>query len=914
MDIKENLRLQEARNQQAAWKKWGPYLSERQWGTVREDYSEGGDAWGYFTHDQSRARAYHWGEDGLGGISDDEQRLCFALALWNGADPILKERLFGVTNSEGNHGEDAKEYYYYLDSTPTHSYMKYLYKYPQAAFPYDDLVSTNRSRSRAEMEYELLDTGVFDDDRYFDVFVEYAKAAPDDLLIEISIFNRGMQPAEIHVLPTLWFRNTWSWASGAPRPLLKQVKGPAGVSAVAASHPDLGERTLYCQSGPDGKAVPLLFTENETNTERIFGAPNASPYVKDAFHNFIIHGQSGAVNPQGQGSKSAPYYRLVVSPGEHETIRLRLTEVAPHALKAAYPGSGGDPFGDFDGVLAERKREADEFYDYISPDSLSRDQASVLRQALAGMLWSKQYYYYDLDRWLVERGADPLSPGQREAPRNSQWYHMVNADVISMPDKWEYPWYAAWDLAFHTIALLMVGPDFAKEQLALMLREDYLHPNGQIPAYEWNFGDVNPPVHAWATVFTYLTEQQLSGQGDLKFLEHAFHKLALNFTWWINRKDLTGKNVFQGGFLGLDNIGVFDRSAPLPTGGHLEQADGTAWMVFYSQMMLQIAIELALHDPVYEDMAIKFYEHFLYIAAAMDRIGDNEDEMWDEQDGFYYDLLRLPDGTCQRLKVRSMVGLLPLCAATVFPSDSLPKLPRFLERARWIRENRPGLMANIHDTRTAGYNDRRLLSPLNDTKLRRVLAYMLDENEFLSPYGIRALSRDHLEHPFVLNLGGSEYRVEYLPAESNSGMFGGNSNWRGPIWMPMNALLVRALLQLYTYYGDSFQIECPTRSGNQMNLYQVAEEIANRLAGIFLRGADGRRPVFGGAEKLQTDPHWRDYILFYEYFHGDNGAGLGASHQTGWTGLIARLLQLFAGTDAGQMLQSGVRSSIDIHD
>ncbi|HLE13894.1 MAG TPA: hypothetical protein VI776_04030, partial [Anaerolineales bacterium] len=730
----------------------------------------------------------------------------------------------------------------------------------------------------------------------------------------ISIFNRGMQPAEIHVLPTLWFRNTWSWASGAPRPLLKQVKGPAGVSAVAASHPDLGERTLYCQSGPDGKAVPLLFTENETNTERIFGAPNASPYVKDAFHNFIIHGQSGAVNPQGQGSKSAPYYRLVVSPGEHETIRLRLTEVAPHALKAAYPGSGGDPFGDFDGVLAERKREADEFYDYISPDSLSRDQASVLRQALAGMLWSKQYYYYDLDRWLVERGADPLSPGQREAPRNSQWYHMVNADVISMPDKWEYPWYAAWDLAFHTVALLMVDPDFAKEQLALMLREDYLHPNGQIPAYEWNFGDVNPPVHAWATVFTYLTEQQLSGQGDLKFLEHAFHKLALNFTWWINRKDLTGKNVFQGGFLGLDNIGVFDRSAPLPTGGHLEQADGTAWMVFYSQMMLQIAIELALHDPVYEDMAIKFYEHFLYIAAAMDRIGDNEDEMWDEQDGFYYDLLRLPDGTCQRLKVRSMVGLLPLCAATVFPSDSLPKLPRFLERARWIRENRPGLMANIHDTRTAGYNDRRLLSPLNDTKLRRVLAYMLDENEFLSPYGIRALSRDHLEHPFVLNLGGSEYRVEYLPAESNSGMFGGNSNWRGPIWMPMNALLVRALLQLYTYYGDSFQIECPTGSGNQMNLYQVAEEIANRLAGIFLRGADGRRPVFGGAEKLQTDPHWRDYILFYEYFHGDNGAGLGASHQTGWTGLIARLLQLFAGTDAGQMLQSGVRSSIDIHD
>jgi Mannosylglycerate hydrolase MGH1-like glycoside hydrolase domain len=914
MDIKENLRLQESRTKAAAWKHWGPYLSERQWGTVREDYSESGDAWGYFTHDQARSRAYRWGEDGLAGISDDRQQLCFALALWNGADPILKERLFGMTNSEGNHGEDVKEYYYYLDSTPTHSYMKYLYKYPQAAFPYEDLVLTNKSRSRKEMEYELLDTGVFADDRYFDVFVEYAKAAPEDLLIKISIFNRGDQPAEIHVLPTLWFRNTWSWVSDMPRQRLKQVKGPGETTTIAANHPKLGDRYLYCQSGPDGKAVPLLFTENETNTERIFGTPNASPYVKDAFHNYLIHEQAAAVNQQGEGSKAAPHYRLVVKPGESQMIHLRLCETTPKGLKKAYAGSGGDPFGDFDEVMAERNDEADAFYDYITPDSLSPDQASVLRQALAGMLWSKQFYYYDVDRWLVERGADPLSPSRREAPRNSQWYHMVNADIISMPDKWEYPWYAAWDLAFHTIALLMVDPDFAKEQLELMLREGYLHPNGQIPAYEWNFGDVNPPVHAWATIFTYFTEVQLYGQGDLKFLEHAFHKLAINFTWWINRKDLTGKNVFQGGFLGLDNIGVFDRSAPLPTGGHLEQADGTAWMVFFSQMMLEIATELALQDSVYEDMMIKFYEHFLYIASAMDRIGVNEDEMWDEEDGFYYDLLRLPDGTSQRLKVRSIVGLLPLCAATVFSGEDLPKLPRFLERARWMRENRPGLLVNIHDTGTPGYDNRRLLSPLDESKLRRILARMLDETEFLSPYGIRALSRQHLEHPFILEIGGSEYRVGYLPAESDSGMFGGNSNWRGPIWMPMNILLVRALLQMYTYYGNDFQVECPTGSGNLMNLYQVAEEISNRLASIFLRDASGRRPVFGGSEKFQSDPHWRDHLLFFEYFHGDNGAGLGASNQTGWTGLVARLLQLFGGTNPEQFLQIGTRASLDIHD
>ncbi len=894
----ELIRLQAAREQKKTWKKWGPYLSERQWGTVREDYSESGDAWGYFSHDHARSRAYRWGEDGLAGLSDDNQHLCFALALWNGEDSILKERLFGLTNSEGNHGEDVKEYYFYLDSTPTHAYMKYLYKYPQAAYPYDELVQGNAARTRHDFEYELLDTGVFDENRYFDVLVEYAKESPDDILIQITIANRGPDAAALHLLPTLWFRNTWSWGADAPpSPIIKQIDGPAGVSVMEASHPNLGIYYLYGEAAP-----PLLFTENETNTERIYSAPNRTPYVKDGFHNYVVRGQTGAVNPNQTGTKAAAHYQITVDAGQTEIIRLRLTVNSPANCK--------NPFSKhFDDIIKRRLAEADAFYDYITPNTLNRDAQMVLRQAMAGMLWTKQFYYYDVDRWLDEHGAGRLNPRPPRLPRNSQWYHMVNADIISMPDKWEYPWYAAWDLAFHTVALLMVDPDFAKSQLDLMLRENYLHPNGQIPAYEWNFGDVNPPVHAWATLFAYNVEEMLYGQGDVEFLEHAFQKLLLNFTWWVNRKDPAGRNVFEGGFLGMDNIGVFDRSAPLPTGGYLEQADGTAWMAFFSQNMLNIALRLAAQDPVYDDMAVKFFEHFLWIAAAMDRLGDNHDEMWDEADGFFYDLLRLPDGSATRLKVRSMVGLLPLCASTVIAPESFQKLDLFKARVQWFVNNRPELTANIHDVLEPGYADRRLLSILNRDKLRRVLAYMLDENEFLSPYGIRSLSRYHLEHPFIFTAGGQEYRVDYLPAESDTGMFGGNSNWRGPIWMPVNALLIQALLNLYAFYGNEFTVECPTGSGHQMTLFEVAREISNRLARIFLRDEQGQRPVYGGATKFQEDPHWRDHILFYEYFHGDNGAGLGASHQTGWTGVVARLIQLFGVVTAEQFLEAGRKAA-----
>jgi len=906
--IAENRRLDEARKQNIPWKKWGPYLTERQWGTVREDYSASGDAWGYFTHDQSRSRAYRWGEDGLGGISDDRQLLCFALALWNGQDPILKERLFGLTNSEGNHGEDVKEYYFYLDSTPTHSYMKYLYKYPQAAYPYEDLVRTNTARNRYDLEYELIDTGIFDQDRYFDVFVEYAKESPEEALIQVSVVNRGLEAAILHVLPTLWFRNTWSWFADAPRPVLKQIDGPSGVSVVAASHPELGECYLYCEGTPT-----LLFTENETNTERVFGVPNPSPYVKDSIHNAIVGGQREAVNPEQVGTKVAAHYALNLGASETRVIRLRLSDASPDSLRTARKLSR--QFGDhFQEIFAARLREADEFFDYITPDSLSEDHARVLRQALAGMLWTKQFFYYDVHRWLDERGADPLKTARQRAPRNDQWYHMVSAEIISMPDKWEYPWFAAWDLAFHTIALSMVDPDFAKQQLDLMLRERYLHPSGQIPAYEWNFGDVNPPVHAWATIFAYNVEQQLYGQGDVDYLKHAFQKLLLNFTWWVNRKDPTGKNVFEGGFLGLDNIGVFDRSAPLPTGGRLEQADGTAWMALFSQNMLQIALELAGHDRVYEDMALKFFEHFLWIAAAMDRMGEQQDEMWDEEDGFFYDLLRLPDGQAMRLKVRSLVGLLPLCASTTIQRHTFENLSAFRERARWFAQFRPELTANIHDVLKPGHADSHLLAILNEQKLRRVLARMLDEDEFLSPYGIRSLSRYHLEHPYIFTIGGMEYRVGYLPAESDTGMFGGNSNWRGPIWSPTNALLIRALLNLYLYYGNDFSVECPTGSGRFMTLHQVAEEIANRLARIFLRDEHGRRPVYGGSQKFQNDPNWRDYLLFYEYFHGDNGAGLGASHQTGWTGLVAKMIQLFGALNADHYLRGDVGRSFAYHD
>ena len=896
----EHARLEEAKTEAAHWKKWGPYLSERQWGTVREDYSEGGDAWNFFTHDHARSRAYRWGEDGIAGISDDKQRLCFALALWNGQDPILKERLFGLTNSEGNHGEDVKEYYFYLDSTPTHSYMKCLYKYPQAAFPYEDLVRTNARRTRDEMEYELLDTGVFDEDRYFDVFVEYAKAGPEDILIRVTAENRGPEAADLHLLPTLWFRNDWaSWISEANRapeaPELRQAAKGKG-STVSATHRLLGEFILFCEGD-----APLLFTDNVTNNERLFpGRPNSSPYAKDGINDCVVYGRQAAVNPEMRGTKAAAHYRLTIEGGGCATIRLRLSR------QDSLPRQ---PFGkEFDDMFAARMREADEFYAALTPPSVGADAARVMRQALAGMLWSKQFYFFDGDSWLEEHHSHPLHHGYRSS-RNSEWFHMLNEDVISMPDKWEYPWYAAWDLAFHTLPLAMADPDFAKEQLQLMLRGVYLHPSGQMPAYEWNFSDVNPPVHAWATLFLYRTELAMRGEADMEYLKTTFNKLVLNFTWWVNRKDRYGKNLFEGGFLGLDNIGVFDRSAPLPTGGYLEQADGTAWMALFTQNMSELAIELAAFDSDYEDMVLKFAEHFFFIAAAMNRPGG--EGMWDEEDGFYYDLLRLPDGSSQRLKVRSMVGLLPLAATTVIETSQRESIPGAMSQIMRRLKRMPELLDSIHKTGPGhlGVADRGILALVSEERLRRILSKMLDENEFLSPYGIRSLSKFHQANPFIFHVHGQEHRVDYLPAESDTGMFGGNSNWRGPVWIPVNIILIRALLNYYLYYGDNFRIECPSGSGKLMNLYEVGKEIADRLARIFTRGEDGRRPVYGGTEKFQTDPHWRDHILFYEYFHGDNGAGLGASHQTGWTGLVAKTIQLFGQLDPERTLREGKQAA-----
>jgi hypothetical protein len=883
-DVAEQTRLNEAREKGIPWKKWGPYLSERQWGTVREDYSTDGNAWEYFSHDQSRSRAYRWGEDGLGGISDDKQRLCFALALWNERDPILKERLFGLTNSEGNHGEDVKEYYFYVDSTPTHSYMKYLYKYPQREYPYSELVETNRRRTREDLEYELLDTGVFDDDRYFDVFVEYAKASPEDVLVRITVHNRGPEAARLRVLPTLWFRNTWSWGEDDRKPSLRE----AAPGVIEATHHDLGQYLLRCDGEPE-----LLFTENESHGERLWGSASASPYVKDAFHTCLVAGRPDAVNPYRVGTKAAAHYVVDVPGGGSRTIRLRLT-----------PADSRASFEDFERVFDRRLADADEFYQRIAPRALDEDQRRVHRQALAGMLWGKQFYYFDLEQWLSEHQSHPLLAEVRPHVRNAEWFHMLNADIISMPDKWEYPWYAAWDLAFHTVSLALVDFDFAKDQLLLMLRNLYCHPNGQIPAYEWNFSDVNPPVHAWATLHLYKMERTL-GRADVRFLERSFQGLMLNFNWWVNRKDPTGRNVFAGGFLGLDNIGVFDRSAALPTGGSLEQADGTAWMAFYCECMLEMALILCEYDAMYEDVAFKFIQHFMWIAYAMDRIGKHHDEMWDEEDGFFYDLLRTPDGRAARLKVRSMVGLLPLCASTVFEPQAAERFPRLTEMIALFRKRHPELMSHVAPTDAGfvGHKGRRLLSILGRKKLERVLSYLLDENEFLGPYGIRSLSRHHLDHPFTLWVDRQPYEVRYLPAESNTGMFGGNSNWRGPVWMPVNALIIRALLNLYAFYGDDFKVECPTRSGRYMTLFDVAEEISRRLAATFQRDSTGRRPVYGGASKFQEDPHWRDLVLFYEYFHGDNGAGLGASHQTGWTGLIAVFLDLFGRIDARDVLE-----------
>ncbi|PWT87622.1 MAG: glucosidase [Blastocatellia bacterium] len=871
----EHARLEEARNRTRHWKRWGPYLSERAWGTVREDYSASGSAWNYFPHDQARSRAYRWNEDGIAGISDRHQLICFALALWNERDPILKERLFGLTGSEGNHGEDVKEYYFYLDSTPTHSYMKYLYKYPQGEFPYEKLVEANRQRGKLESEFELVETSIFDDDRYFDVLVEYAKADVEDILIKITATNRGPEEASLNLLPTVWFRNTWSWnQNGSTKPNLRQIE--EGVVELEVS--DLGQRWLCCDGTPE-----LLFTENDTNTQRLFNSTNGSSYVKDGINDYIVHGNTQAVNPGKTGTKAAANYKLTIPAGQTVTVRLRLTNQNFKKRDVAFAG--------FDKTFNSRIHEANEFYQTVIPKHLSDDAQLVMRQAFAGMLWSKQFYHYVIEQWLDGDPGTPKPPTERMEGRNHEWKHLYNADVISMPDKWEYPWYAAWDLAFHCVPLALVDSEFAKEQLLLMLREWYMHPNGQLPAYEWSFSDVNPPVQAWATWRVYKIDKKLHGVGDTLFLKRVFHKLLLNFTWWVNRKDADGMNIFQGGFLGLDNIGVFDRSAPLPTGGHIAQSDGTSWMAMYALNLLAIAMELAKEEPCYEDVASKFWEHFLYIARAMNNRGDDEIRLWDDQDGFFYDVLHLSQGRPFPLKVRSMVGLIPLFAVETLEPELLDRLPGFKRRMEWFISNRPDLTQNVACMRTPGHAERRLLSTVTQDQLRSVLRLMLDEKEFLSPFGIRAVSRFHKENPYVLQINGTTHRVDYEPGESSTGLFGGNSNWRGPIWFPLNYLLVESLQRFHHYFGEDFKVECPVGSGEMLTLWEVAGEISKRLSRIFLKDTEQRRPVFGDVEKFQSDPNWRDLIPFHEYFHGDNGSGIGASHQTGWTGLVAKLLQ-----------------------
>jgi hypothetical protein len=876
MNTDEHRRLSERDAKQADWSLWGPYLSERAWGTVREDYSADGSAWGYFPHDHARSRAYRWNEDGLAGICDAGQRLCFALALWNGRDPILKERIYGLAGPEGNHGEDPKDYYFYLDNTPTHSYMRMLYKYPQRAFPYEQLRTENQRRGYHDFEYELVDTGVFADDRYFDVFVEYAKAASEDILIRLTIVNRAPVAAECHVLPTLWFRNTWSWGYAAgpmkdtPHKPMLRLDG----DGVLAQHPGLPEYRLYAQA-----TDAWWFTENETNTEGIFGVPNATPYVKDAFHRTLINGEQGALNPLQTGTKTAAHYPRTMQPDETWTVRLR--------LRAA---GNDDPFTEFDTLVAQRQQEADAFYAAIQPPHLSDDDRRIQRQAFAGMLWTKQIYYYDVEQWL-EGDPTAVPPESRKYGRNSDWRHLNNFDILSMPDKWEYPWYAGWDLAFHALPLARLDLAFAKQQMLLLTREWFIHPNGQLPAYEWSFSDVNPPVHAWGALRVYQIGIEQAGERDTAFLKTVFHKLLLNFTWWVNRKDAEGRNIFQGGFLGLDNIGLFDRSTRLPTGGYINQSDGTAWMGFYSLTMLEIALELAKDDAVYEDLAVKFYEHFLSIAVAMSGHYRHGVGLWDEDDGFFYDVLRLPDGNIVPLKVRSLVGLLPLLAVMTVGQPTLERLPEFARSIAWMMEHRPHLTGNLANTDVPGYGKALIYAIPTRERLLRVLRYMLDEDEFLSPFGIRSLSKAHERQPYSIRIGGETFSIDYQPAESRSGLFGGNSNWRGPIWFPINYLLIEALRKYHRYYGDDFTVEYPTGSGNWHTLAQIADDLSRRLVRIFQRDDDGRRPVYGGQDTFQHDPHWRDYVLFYEYFHGDNGAGLGANHQTGWTGLVVECLQ-----------------------
>ena len=884
----ESQRLDEDGRRQTNWKRWGPYLAERAWGTVREDYSRDGSAWDYFPHHQAPSKTYRWNEDGIAGICDRHQFICFALAFWNGRDPILKERLFGLSGPEGNHGEDVKEQYFYLDSTPTHSYMKCLYKYPQAEFPYSHLVEENRRRGRGAPEFEILDAGSFDEDRYFDVFVEYAKATPNDIVIAIEAFNRGPDAATLHLLPTIWYRNVWSWGTGARRPRLWAAEAAPGRWVIALEQDYYGKLWLHGEGSPE-----LLFTENETDLQRLYGVENDSAFVKDAFHDYVIGGKSEAVNPDRRGSKAAAHYVLSLPAGGRTRVRLRLTD-QPHPAGGGAAGSlspAADPLGTgFEETIAARLAEADDFYRRQAPADISDDARSVQRQAFAGLLWSKQFYYYDVARWLRGDPGLPAPPPERLDGRNHEWTHLYNSDVVSMPDKWEYPWYASWDLAFHCIPIATIDPDFAKQQLVLLLREWYMHPNGQLPAYEWAFDDVNPPVHAWAAWRVYKIEARRKGRGDRRFLERIFHKLLLNFTWWVNRKDAAGRNVFQGGFLGLDNIGVFDRSKPLPTGGYLEQSDGTSWMGMYCLNMLAMALELAREDSAYEDVASKFFEHFVYICRAMNEIGPRGIELWNEKDGFFYDVLHLPDGRHFPMKIRSMVGLIPLFAVETLESEMVDKLPGFKRRMQWFIENRPDFAVHV-ETQTGDSGVRRFLALANPSRLRSILRYMLDETEFLSPHGIRALSRYHRDHPYSIDVGGREYRVDYEPAESKTGLFGGNSNWRGPVWFPPNYLIIESLQKFHYFLGDAYKVEFPTGSGKLCSLWDVAAELSRRLTRLFLRDENGRRPACGQNARLQNDPHFRDYVLFYEYFNGDNGAGLGASHQTGWTGLVAKLIQ-----------------------
>ncbi|HEY4415044.1 MAG TPA: glucosidase [Verrucomicrobiae bacterium] len=886
----EKKRLGENKAGAKSWKFFGPYLSERQWGTVREDYSPDGTAWEYFPHDHARSRAYRWGEDGIAGLSDGLQRLCLSVALWNGHDPILKERLFGLTNAQGNHGEDVKESYYYLDATPTHSYLKMLYKYPQREFPYAQLVAENAARSKDQTEFELLDTGIFDDDRYFDVFVEYAKAAPEDILLRITVHNRGPEAATIHVLPHLWFRNTWAWEPNHTRPNLRAVRGG---SAVKVEHEELGPFDFYPDALDNGKTLPeLLFCDNETNTEKAFNQPNGPGFFKDAFHECIVHGKTEAVNPKRVGTKMCAHYQLEIPAGGARTVKLRLARKMD-----------GKPFNNFDEIFADRIAEADLFYAELQTGLTDPDLQKIQRQAFAGMIWSKQFYHFNVRKWLNGDPLQPPPPSERKKARNWEWAHLNNSDIISMPDKWEYPWYASWDLAFHCLPLALVDVDFAKRQLDLLTREWFMHPNGQLPAYEWAFGDVNPPVHAWATWRVFQIdrkerrERAADDPGDLEFLERVFHKLLLNFTWWVNRKDAQGRNIFQGGFLGLDNIGVFDRSSPLPTGGFINQADGTSWMAMYCLNLLRIALELAQHNKVYEDISTKFLEHFLSIAAAINGISDGHGPMpeeglalWNSEDEFYYDELCLPDGRKIPLKLRSMVGLIPLFAVETLEPELLRSLPNFSERLQWFLEHRPDLANLVSRWEEPGSGERQLLSLLRGHRMKCLLRRVLDESEFLSDYGVRALSKIHEKEPYRLDCGGTVHEVRYWPAESEGGLFGGNSNWRGPVWLPMNFLIIESLQKFHHYYGDDFKIECPTGSGKFITIKEVADELSRRLIKLFQPDADGQRPVLKYHPKLATDPHFKDHILFHEYFHGDNGRGVGASHQTGWTGLVAKLI------------------------